>query len=158
MNRRRTMKRINRKYPYVHPGARTNHASTLAIYMDQSASVSSEYIEMLFGELNSLGKKIDFYLFPFDTAVDEENAVKWRKGQRVPPVRTKCGGTSFHVVQKHFNDNIDKFDGMIVLTDGECSDPGPSRKRRAWVIVPDRELYFKPHPNDTVINMKNSSD
>ena len=43
---------------------------------------------------------------------------------------------------------------MIILTDGECSDPGPSRKRRAWVIVPGRKLYFDPHASDTVIQMK----
>ena len=157
-NKRRTMKRINRKYPYIHAGIRANHTAALAVYMDQSASVSTQDVEMLFGELNNLGKKIDFHLFPFDTSVDEENSIKWRKGQKTPPVRSRSGGTSFHVVQEHFHKNIDRFDGMIVLTDGECSDPGPSRKRRAWVIVPGRKLYFDPHGNDTVIQMKGRSD
>jgi predicted metal-dependent peptidase len=121
--------------------------------MDQSASVSSEDVSLLFGELNNLAKKVSFTLFPFDTQVDEDAAIVWRKGKKVPPHRSRSGGTSFHAVQKHFNDNTDRFDGMIVLTDGECSDPGPSRKRRAWVIVPNRKLYFDPHPSDIVINM-----
>ena len=153
MNKRRTMKRINRKYPYIHSGIRRDHTSAIAVYMDQSASVSSEDVSLLFGELNNLAKKVSFTLFPFDTQVDEDAAIVWRKGKKVPPHRSRSGGTSFHAVQKHFNDNTDRFDGMIVLTDGECSDPGPSRKRRAWVIVPNRKLYFDPHPSDIVINM-----
>jgi|TARA_R110001583_G_scaffold73198_2_gene204041 predicted metal-dependent peptidase len=157
-NKRRTMKRINRKYPYIHPGVRANHTAALAVYMDQSASVSTADIALLFGELNNLGKKIDFHLFPFDTTVDVENAIKWRKGQKPPAVRSRSGGTSFHAAQEHFHNNLDRFDGMIILTDGECSDPGPSRKRRAWVIVPGRRLYFDPHANDTLIQMKGRSD
>ena len=157
-NKRRTMKRINRKYPYIHSGIRSNHTSTLAVYMDQSASVSQTDLELLFGELKNLSRKVDFKLFPFDTTVDEENAVSWRKGQRVPAVRHRSGGTSFHAAQEHFHKNIDRFDGMIVLTDGECGDPGPSRKRRAWVIVPGRKLYFDPHQNDMLIQMKGRSE
>ena len=153
MNKRRTMKRINRKYPYIHSGIRRDHTSSIAIYMDQSGSVSSSDIELLFGELNNLAKKVTFHLFPFDTSVDEENSIEWRKGRKVPPYRNRSGGTCFAAVQKHFDKNSERFDGMIVLTDGECYDPGPSRKRRAWVIVPNRKLYFDPHPSDIVINM-----
>ncbi len=62
------------------------------------------------------------------------------------------------MIEKHFNENIDRFDGLIILTDGECSDPGPSRKRRAWVITPGRKLYFDPHSNDTLIQMNGNSN
>ena len=153
-NRSSTMKRINRKYPYVHPGRKRGHSAHLAIYMDQSGSVSDEDISLLFGELNNLGRMMQFTLIPFDSTVDTDNEVAWRRGQKQPPRRWRTGGTNFDAVAKHAEENAHRFDGYIVLTDGECSDPGPSRMRRAWVIVPDRKLYFAPHPKDVVINMK----
>ena len=153
-NRSSTMKRINRKYPYVHPGRKRGHSAHLAIYMDQSGSVSDEDISLLFGELNNLGRMMQFTLIPFDSTVDTDNEVAWRRGQKLPPRRWRTGGTNFDAVAKHAEENAHRFDGYIVLTDGECSDPGPSRMRRAWVIVPDRKLYFAPHPKDVVISMK----
>jgi hypothetical protein len=87
------------------------------------------------------------------TSFDEINSIEWRRGQNVPPVRHRYGGTSFNAVAKHAQENAGKFDGYIVLTDGECSSPGPSRLRRAWVIVPGRSLAFDPPKGDVVINM-----
>jgi predicted metal-dependent peptidase len=153
-HRSSTMKRINRKYPYVHPGRKRGHSAHLAIYMDQSGSVSDSDISLLFGELNNLGRMVEFTLIPFDSSVDTDNEQKWRRGQKMPPRRWRTGGTNFNAVAEHAEENKHRFDGYIVLTDGECSDPGPSKMRRAWVIVPNRELYFKPHPKDQVINMK----
>jgi predicted metal-dependent peptidase len=153
LNKRSTMKRINRKYPYIHAGKRHAHTANIAIYMDQSGSVSDQDIALLFNELNNLGKKVTFTLFPFDTQVDEEASIIWKRGSSIPLVRTRCGGTSFDAVARHADDNSGKFDGHIILTDGECSDPGPTRLRRAWVIVPNRKLYFTPDSRDVVIQM-----
>ena len=155
-HRSSTMKRINRKYPYVHPGRKRGHSAHLAIYMDQSGSVDDESLALLFGELNNLGRMVEFTLIPFDSSVDSDNEKKWRRGQKFPPQRWRSGGTNFSAVAKHAEENKHRFDGYIVLTDGECSDPGPSKMRRAWVIVPGRSLYFKPHPKDMLINMKNT--
>jgi predicted metal-dependent peptidase len=153
-HRSSTMKRINRKYPYVHPGRKRGHSAHVAIYMDQSGSVSDENLALLFGELNNLGRLVQFTLIPFDSSVDTENELEWRRGQKLPPRRWRSGGTNFDAVARHAEENSHRFDGYIVLTDGECSDPGPSRMRRAWVIVPGHKLYFTPHPKDTVIQMK----
>jgi len=149
-----TMKRINRKYPYIHPGRKRGHSAHLAVYMDQSGSVSDQDMALLFGELNNLAKKVQFTLLPFDSSVDTANEIEWRRGQKVPPQRFRCGGTNFSAVAKHADENKHRFDGYIVLTDGECSDPGPSRLRRAWVIVPGRELMFPAPAGDLVIKMK----
>jgi predicted metal-dependent peptidase len=153
LNKSRTMKRINRKYPYIHSGVRRGHSANIAVYMDQSGSVGSDSVELLFAELNNLGKKINFTLFPFDSQVDEKNSIEWRRGQSVPPIRHRYGGTNFNAVAKHAKENSGKFDGYIVLTDGECSSPGPSRMRRAWVIIPGRRLSFDPPKGDIVISM-----
>jgi len=152
-NRAKTHKKVNRKYPYIHPGSRRGHSASVAIYIDQSGSVGNDEIELLFGALNKLGRITQFTLFPFDYTVDHDNAIKWRRGQTVPPKRTRSGGTSFHAVEAHMRDKGAEFDGHIILTDGEASDPGPSRKRRCWVILPGCELYFTPHSNDIVVKM-----
>jgi len=153
-NKARTHRRVNRKYPYIHPGVKRGHSASVAIYIDQSGSVGDDDLALLFGCLNKLGKMTQFTLFPFDYSIDEENAVEWRKGQRVPPKRTRCGGTSFHAVETHVKEKGGKFDGHIILTDGEAGDPGPSVQRRCWVIIPGRELMFSPHPNDIVVRME----
>ena len=152
-NKARTHKKVNRKYPYIHPGVKRGHSASVAVYMDQSGSVGDEEVEMFFGALNQLGRLTSFTLIPFDYSVDEKNMVKWRRGQKPPPVRHRSGGTSFHAVESHVKKNLNEFDGHIILTDGEASDPGPSRQRRCWVILPGCKLYFKPHPGDIVVTM-----
>jgi predicted metal-dependent peptidase len=130
------------------------HTSNLAIYFDQSGSVSHEECALFFGALSELSKITTFKVFPFDWSVDEENAFVWKRRQKVEPGRTRSGGTSFQAVQNHFDESCEGFDGLIILTDGEASDPGPSRYRRCWVILPGRSLLFDPHPNDVVVHMR----
>jgi len=153
-NRSSTIKRINRKYPYIHPGRKTGHTANVACYVDMSGSVDDASLSLLFGELNNLARKVTFTFIPFDSEVDEENAFEWRRGKKRPAMRFRCGGTDFHAVARHAEKNRGKFDAYIVLTDGEAGDPGPSRMRRAWVIVPGRNLLFDTPPGDVVINMK----
>jgi hypothetical protein len=45
------------------------------------------------------------------------------------------------------------FDGIIICTDGEAEDPGPSPIRRAWVLVPGTKLLFPPSSGDIVVQM-----
>ena len=69
--------------------------------------------------------------------------------------RTRCGGTDFKAPTKHANENKHRFDGYLILTDGEAPDPGPSRLKRGWVVIPGRELMFDPSKSDFVIQMNN---
>ncbi len=153
-NRTSTIKRINRKYPYIHPGRKTGHTANVACYVDMSGSVDDEALSLLYGELNNLARKVTFTFIPFDSSVDEDSAFEWRRGQKKPAMRYRCGGTNFHAVAEHAEKNRGKFDAYIVLTDGEAADPGPSRMRRAWVIVPGRELLFSKPKGDILIKMK----
>ncbi len=153
-NKSRTMKRINRKYPYIHSGRKIGHTANVAVYVDQSGSVDDESLALLYAELEQLARKVTFTFFPFDSSVDTDNEIVWKKGSRSKLTRFRCGGTNFHAVAKHAEQNKARFDGYIVCTDGEAADPGPSRMRRAWVIVPGRELYFKKHRGDVLVQMK----
>ena len=156
-NKARTHKRVNRKYPYIHPGVKRGHSATVAVYMDQSGSVGNEDLELFFGCLNQLGRMTNFLMYPFDWSVSDENLVKWKRGQKTPALRTVCGGTSFDAVEKHVRKNIKLFDGHIILTDGGASDPGPSRQRRCWVLLPGCDLPFTPHSGDIVVKMDRST-
>jgi len=138
-----SMKKINRKYPYVHPGRKRGRTARMAIAIDQSGSVSDDELELFFGELGSLSKRTTFTVIPFDHTVDEEHIFEWRRGQVVKAVRTRCGGTCFDCVTEYVNQNSDKYDGCILLTDGQAPQPGPCKVRRGWLLTPDATLYFK---------------
>ena len=153
-DRTSNIRRLNRKYAGIHPGTYRNYTSSIAVYVDQSGSVSDEDLSLLFGELKSLAKRTEFTLFNFDTEVDEKSERTWR-GNRAPGMeRTRYGGTDFSAPTKHANANSNRFDGYLILTDGEAPDPGPSRLKRGWVVTPGRRMYFDVSKRDFVIKMK----
>lgn len=148
-----SVRRLNRKYPGVHPGTRRKYTSSWAVYVDQSGSVDDESLALLFGELSSFAKHTSFDVYYFDTEVDEENKFTWRKGQKIAPKRTRCGGTDFSAPTEHVHKHTDKYDGYVILTDGYASQPAISRLRRVWVITPDGELQF-PAGRDVLVDMR----
>lgn len=154
----KSIKRINKKYPYEHPGHRRTYLPKLVIAIDQSGSVSDDNIALMFGVIFGLSKLIDFTIIFFDTEVDTSNIVTWKRGQRAPKLtRTRTGGTDFNapVLWANSPENAGKYDGMVILTDGECSEPVYSRMKKAWLIVPGRKLLF--NTRDTVIQMEETT-
>ena len=154
-NRSGTWQRINKRCPGLMTGARRGYTCSIVNYIDQSGSVSNEEQALLFGELNNLASRREIDLFPFDTSVDESGKVTVKRGRKVEPFRTRSGGTCFKAPMNHFKKNKAKYDGLIILTDGEAADPGPPIRgtKRLWVITPGCKLYFTPHPGDQVIHM-----
>ena len=147
-----TIRKINRKYPYIHPGVRKNRTATVAVFVDMSGSVSDADLEQVYGTLGALSKAVSFKFFPFDWTVDEANAFEWKKNQTKPPIRFRSGGTSFIAVNDYVKKHRSEFDGVVICTDGGAEDPGPSPLRRAWVLVPGTTMPFKT-PNDIVVKM-----
>ncbi len=148
-----SMKRINKRYPYVHPGTKRGYMAKLLVAIDQSGSVSNEMLSLFFGELTSLTKHTSISILPFDTVVVEADLVEWRRGSDPIMQRTRVGGTDFNAPTQFANDpkNRGRWDGMLVLTDGECSAPGPSRIKRGWVLGPSCKLMFE--SNDITITI-----
>jgi predicted metal-dependent peptidase len=153
-DRSSSIRRLNRKYTGIHPGSKRNHTSSIAVYIDQSGSVGNDSLELLFGELRSLARNVEFTVFHFDTEVDEDSETVWKKSRTPETHRTRCGGTCFKAPTEHANKNKKRFDGYLILTDGEAGDPGPSKLKRGWVIIPGRELIFSASKRDFVIQMK----
>ena len=114
-------------------------------------------LELAFAELRNLARRTEFTTFHFDTEVDEKSEATWRGGKTPKKLRTRCGGTCFKAPTKHANKNSNRFDGYLILTDGEAGDPGPSRLKRGWIIVPGQKLYFEASKRDYVMNMKDAA-
>ena len=154
--RQSSNKRLNRKYPFVHPGSKKIYRPRIAVYVDESGSMADQYLELFYSELENLSKKTDFYLYKFDADVNDKEGFLWKKGKRMNISRSMCGGTSFHSVTKHALKNKKKFDGYIIFTDGEASKPKPSvGLKRAWLLYPGANLLFDKDKADTLISMKN---
>ena len=141
--RRSTVKRINKRFPYIHAGKRSDRVARVAISIDQSGSVSDEMLQAFFSELEQLAKYAEFVVVPFDTVVNEDLVYTWKKGEKKKGERVMCGGTCFNAPSQYVNDN--KFDGHIVLTDMCAPKPVPSKCRRMWMTnsYGATQPYFK---------------
>jgi predicted metal-dependent peptidase len=149
-----SIKRINRRYPYIHPGIKRGWVAKLLVAIDQSGSVGDEMLAEFFGELGSLTKKVTISVVPFDCACNELDVFEWRKGAKIQAMRTKCGGTDFSAPTHLFNDpaHRGRWDGLIILTDGQAPPPIPVRGRRAWVLGRNCKLEFETTEPQIVIS------
>lgn len=143
-NRTTSIKRINRRYPYVHPGVKRGYTAKLIIAIDESASVGDEMLNMFFSELDSLTRKVDITLLHFDCHCTVKDLYEWRKGTRPKLNRVRGGGTDFSAPTKFVNDpkNRGRWDGMLIMTDGQAPQPVPSRLKRGWVLGQGCKLAF----------------
>ena len=133
-NKSSSIKRINRRYAYVHPGRKTNRVAKVAVSVDQSGSVDDSMLALFFSELNKLSEIAEFVVIPFDTRVDEKLVYTWKKGQKRQPQRVMQGGTCFDAPTDYVNDH--GFDGHIVLTDLCAPKPKASKCQRMWMTTP----------------------
>ena len=133
-NKTSSIKRINRRYAYVHPGRKTNRVAKVAVSVDQSGSVDDGMLALFFAELNKLSEIAEFVVVPFDTRVDEKLVYTWKKGQRRQAKRVMRGGTCFDAPTDYVNER--GFDGHIVLTDLCAPKPKPSKCQRMWMTTP----------------------
>jgi len=140
---RSTVKRVNKRYRYIHPGKKVNRHANIAVSIDQSGSVDDGMLMAFFSELNKLSELASFTVVPFDTRVEESLVFEWRKGQKVKKERVMCGGTDFNAPTKYVNKK--GFDGHIVLTDMAAPKPIASKCQRMWMTTKDclRYQYFQ---------------
>ena len=133
-DKRSTPRRLNKRYPRVHPGKRVRRQAKIAISIDQSGSVDDGMLALFFAELNKLSGIAEFTVIPFDSVVGEDKVYVWKKGQTRPWERVMCGGTDFDPPTKYVNAR--DFDGHIVLTDLCAPKPIGSRCQRMWMTTP----------------------
>ena len=148
-DRTSTIKRLNRRYAYIHPGRKAKRQAKIAISIDQSGSVSDQMLVAFYAELEKLSQLAEFTVIPFDTTVAVEHVHVWKKGERHEKVRYRYGGTCFNCCTAWVNER--QFDGHIVLTDMEAPKPIPSKAQRMWMTTKRcaEHPYFK--TNERVI-------
>lgn len=132
-NKSSTVRRLNKRYPYIHPGRKINRQAKIAISIDQSGSVSDEMLAAFFTELNKLASLAEFTVIPFDSNVAEDKIYVWKKNETRPWVRVRYGGTDFNPPTNYVNER--DFDGHIILTDLMAPKPIPSKAQRMWMTT-----------------------
>ena len=132
-DKRSTPRRLNKRYPRVHPGKRVTRHAKIAISIDQSGSVDDRMLAMFFSELNKLAEIAEFTVIPFDSSVGEDKIYVWKKGQNRKTERVMCGGTCFNAPTKYVNKH--GFDGHIILTDLMAPKPIASKCQRMWMTT-----------------------
>jgi predicted metal-dependent peptidase len=147
--KRSTPRRLNNRYPFIHPGKKVRRQSTIAVSIDQSGSVTDSMLAAFFDELNKLADIATFTVVPFDTEVNVKNIFVWKKGENRKRERVMCGGTDFNAPTKYVNGQ--NFDGHIVLTDMCAPKPVRSKCQRMWMTTTEYAArpYFK--TNERVI-------
>jgi len=130
-SKRSTVRRINKRFPYIHSGKKVTRQAKIAISIDQSGSVDDKMLAAFFSELNSLSKFAEFTVIPFDTEVEEGKVFVWKKGQKKVWERVLCGGTCFDAPTRYVNKH--NFDGHIILTDMMAPKPIASKCQRMWM-------------------------
>ena len=141
--KRSTVRRINKRFPYIHPGKKITRTAKFAVSIDQSGSVDDQMLGKFFAALDKLSKLATFTVIPFDTEVCEDHVFEWKKGKRYVATRVRYGGTCFNAPTKWVNER--KFDGHIVLTDLCAPKPVNSKCKRLWVTTEEhaQRPYFE---------------
>jgi predicted metal-dependent peptidase len=139
-NKSTTIKRINRRYAYIHPGKKINRQASIAISIDQSGSVGDDMLAAFFSELNKLAELAEFTVIPFDSEVATDSIYVWKKGEKRKWERVRYGGTDFDPPTKYVNEH--KFDGHIILTDMYAAKPVASKCQRMWMTT----AYYAKNP------------
>ena len=132
-DRRSTPRRINRRFPRIHPGKRVRRHARIAISIDQSGSVDDRMLAAFFSELNELAEIAEFTVIPFDCNVAEDKVYVWKRGQTRKWERVLYGGTCFDAPTKYVN--AEGFDGHIILTDLCAPKPIASNCQRMWMTT-----------------------
>ena len=149
-----SIKRLNRKYPNVHPGTKKDYKPMIAVYIDESGSVSNSALGKFYSEIDALSRVADFFVYRFDAEVDDKNGFFWKKGKKINLSRTNVGGTCFQSVTDHAAKNKKKFDGYIIFTDGLAPKPTRSPMRRCWILSERDKLAFEKDRSDILIKIK----
>ena len=150
-----TIRKLNKRLPYILPGFKRKTTSRLAFFVDQSGSMSDENVARCFNEIEQCSNLTEIDVFNFDTEIDEKSHKVWKKNNKFPWGRTRCGGTDFQAVANFVNDpkNRRRWTGIIILTDGYAPTMGALNGARVlWIVTPDGT---KDHirPGDLVVKI-----
>jgi predicted metal-dependent peptidase len=151
-DRTNTIRKINKRFPYIHAGRKTNYSANIAIAIDQSGSVGDEMLNEFFNELNKLASLATFTVIPFDDRVFESKVYTWKKAEKRKWERVLSGGTNFDAPTTYVNKHSE-FDGLIILTDMYANKPRSCNVQRAWLTTEDCKRHMPFQTNEIVMTV-----
>lgn len=155
MDRLSTMKRINKRLPYLMPGAKRTTVANVLWAIDQSGSVGDDDVQRGLAEAFACSKEASIDIVNFDTEIDHASFATVKNGQNFKWRRTRCGGTDFDCVQRYLNDskNRGKYSAVIMFTDGYAPKMGAIVGTKVlWVITENGDMGT-PRPGDLCVKM-----
>jgi len=161
IDRLSTIKRINKKAPYLLPGSKRKYVAKFGVFIDQSGSMADSDIALLFGELEGAAQFTDLDVYHFDTEIDEKSHTVWSKSKPFPkPHRTRSGGTSFQAVADFCNrpEYRNRWSGIIILTDGYAPTMGTIVGAKVLWVVTETGTMEHIRRGDLAIQMKKDQE
>lgn len=153
-DRTNTIRKINKRFPYIHAGRKTNYSAHIAIAIDQSGSVSDEMLNEFYNELNKLSALATFTVVPFDDKVFDDKVYTWKKGEKRKWQRVLSGGTNFNAPTEYVNKNS-KFDALLILTDMYAEKPKSCKVQRAWMTTSYNKRSMPFQTNELILTVDN---
>jgi len=141
-NRTSTYKRMSRRVPDLLPGIKRTRKSRIVIAVDQSTSITDQILEMFVCVIQKLAEIVEFTFVPFSETVKISDIFVWNRNEKVNLKRSMLGGTNFSAPTEWLNENREKYDGLIILTDGKARKPISCSKKRLWILPPGHSLSF----------------
>lgn len=133
-----TVKKLNKRAPYLFPGVRRSEKARLLWAIDQSGSMSDEDVGRGLAEAFGCGKATEIDVVNFDTEVDESSFFSVKNGRGFQWKRTRCGGTNFDCVRRFVaqSKNKGRWTGVVIMTDGYAPEMGRTALKVLWLVTP----------------------
>lgn len=155
MERLSSMKRINKRAPYLMPGPKRSTFANVIWFIDQSGSVGDEDVQRGLAEGFACSKHSKIDVVNFDTEIDMSSFQSVQNGQNFKWERTRCGGTDFNAVANFLNkpENRKKYSAAIIFTDGYAPKMAAVNGTRVLWLITETGTMSAPRPGDLVVQM-----
>jgi predicted metal-dependent peptidase len=155
MDRYSTVKRINKRMPYLFPGVKRTTIANVLCAIDQSGSVGDNDVQRFLAETFAASKESQLDIINFDTEMDEKSLQSIKSGQNFKWQRTRCGGTDFDAVQRYVNDSKrrGKYSAVIIFTDGYAPKMGAVVGTKVMWVISETGDISAARPGDLVVKM-----
>jgi len=129
--RRFTRKKPNRRTGFIHPGSTRNFVDKFLVAVDTSGSVDPDLLSEFIGVLNQLIEYLPIDLMQFDCDKTQDPHPYEKRMNKIE--FHGRGGTNFQPVIDIVNKR--HYKGVLILTDGEASEPTrPTKAQVLWVL------------------------
>lgn len=159
MDRYSTVKRINKRMPYLFPGVRRTTVANVLCAIDQSGSVGDDDVQRFLAETFAASKEGKLDIVNFDTEMDEKSLQSVKSGQNFKWQRTRQGGTDFDAVRRYVNDpkRRGKYSAVIIFTDGYAPKMGTIVGSKVMWVISEGGDTSAARPGDLVVKMGSKS-